>query len=313
MKPKIVIITGPTASGKTELSLNLARWEEGEIISADSMQIYRKMNIGTAKASPEQRQKVPHHLIDVVEPDEPFTVADFKKKADAAILSIVGRGKTPYIVGGTGLYINSLVTDWQYSHTPPNVKVRRQLEEEAEKKGGQALFDLLLEVDEVSARKTHPNNVKRVIRALEVYYTTGRKKSDLDQASSGFSDQYDVVMIGLTTDRSLLYERIEKRVDQMMEEGLYEEVEQLIQQGFSPALISMQGLGYKEMAGVVNREYPLEEGVRLLKRNTRRFAKRQLTWFRRYDFIHWIDIMDGDKEKRAREIVKKHLKDESNE
>jgi tRNA dimethylallyltransferase len=290
MKTKILIVTGPTASGKTDLAIRIAEKNNGEIISADSMQIYRHMNVGTAKPSWPEMKKIEHHLIDVIDPDQPFSVADFRNKSEEIIQKIRDRGKLPIIAGGTGLYINSLVKPWTFSNTPPSDEQRRELQKTFKEKGGGYLYSMLESVDPESAEAIHPNNIKRVMRALEVYMVSGVKKSIQDEESQKNEIPYEPVMIGLNMDRELLYDRIDKRVDIMLEQGLVAEVRRLIEMGYSKDLVSMQGLGYKEIVKYLSGEWTYEHSVYILKRDTRRFAKRQLTWFKRYDEIKWFYI-----------------------
>lgn len=290
MKKKILIITGPTASGKTAVGIRLAQLLNGEIISADSMQVYKYMDIGTAKASSQERSLVKHHMIDEVSPEYPFTAAEFRERCGKYIDEIISRGKLPIVVGGTGLYINSLIKPWDFSGTPPAEDVRAELDELCREKGGEYLYNKLKEADPESAEKIHPNNIKRIMRALEVFMVTGKAKSESDRASMERETEYEPVLIGLNLDRELLYQRINLRIDKMLEEGLLEEVKHLLEMGYSKNLTSMQGLGYKEIVRYLEGEYTLAYAVEILKRDTRRFAKRQLTWFRRYEDIQWYFI-----------------------
>lgn len=291
MKDKIVVLVGATATGKSEIAVNLAKKLNGEIISADSMQIYEGMDIGTAKITLEESQGIPHYLIDEIKPDEQFSVAMFKDRCFAIIKDIFNRGKLPLIVGGTGLYINSVVQPWNFSRSEPDFELRKQLEEKSLSPGGKEhLYDQLVEIDLESAKKIHPNNVKRVIRALEVYHLTGKSKSYWDKKSMDDELKYNPVMIGLDMERNILYERIEQRIDRMIESGLVDEVETLLNEGYDESLISMQGLGYKEIIRYIKGVYTLEEAVEILKRDTRHFAKRQLTWFRRDERIKWFSV-----------------------
>jgi tRNA dimethylallyltransferase len=288
----MIIITGPTASGKTGLSVALAKKYNGEIISADSMQVYRHMDIGTAKPTLEERQGIIHHLMDVVDPWETFTVAQFQTLATQAIEDSIRRGKTPILVGGTGLYINALVRGWSFSNTPPSDEVRQEIRLFYEKEGKDALHQALEQVDPVSAGNIHPNNVKRVMRALEVHRASGIPKSTMDEASLRADIPYDYTLIGLTMDRKRLYHRIDERVDIMMERGLVEEVKKLTTMGADRTWQSMQGLGYKEILAHLDGECTLDEAVTLLKRDTRHYAKRQWTWFRRLEETRWVDLDD---------------------
>ncbi len=290
MKNKLIVLVGPTASGKTDMGVRLAKKINGEIISADSMQIYRYMKIGTAKPSLEEMGGVPHYMIDNIEPDEEFSVAGFRELSEKYIEDILLRNKRPMVVGGTGLYVNSLTKPWNFSKTEPNEGLRKELETLAEEKGAYFLHDCLKEVDPISAESIHPNNVKRVIRALEVYKTSGKTKSQLDQESMENELKYEPILLGLSMERSTLYARIELRIDKMIEAGLIEEVKSLLDMGYSEDLVSMQGLGYKEIVKYLKGQYTLEEATEILKRDTRHFAKRQLTWFRRDERIKWFKI-----------------------
>ncbi|MDF2816049.1 MAG: tRNA delta(2)-isopentenylpyrophosphate transferase [Paenibacillus sp.] len=290
-KPKLLVLIGPTAVGKTRLSLEIAQRFNCEIISGDSMQVYRRMDIGTAKASLAERQIVPHHMIDIHEPQYPFSVAEFQERARSLIKDIHERGRLPFIVGGTGLYVESVCNDFQFSESGSDDAYRERLRLFAAEHGDAALHDQLMEVDPQSAERIHPNDQRRIIRALEVVHLTGITVSEQLAAQSGQSP-YDVCMIGLTMDRAKLYKRIELRIDEMVEAGLLEEVRQLLLEGCERSQVSMHGLGYRELISYLDGEYSLDEAIHLLKRNTRRFAKRQLSWFRRMKGIHWIDVTE---------------------
>ncbi len=293
IKPPLYILTGPTASGKTAVSIACAKAMDGEIISADAFQIYRGLDIGSAKPTNSEKQGIAHHLIDVADPkDATFSVTRFRELAFDAALDITARGKAPLVTGGAGLYINALTYPLAFSPAAPNEALRARLSEmELVKKG--SAHDLLREKDPTTAQRLHPNDVKRVIRALEIMEATGKPASEL---SPGFTKRDDdalpfrPVMAGLTMPRELLYERIEKRVDVMFSAGLVEEVRGLLQAGVNANLPAMQGLGYKETAAFLAGRCTLEEAVDAIKRETRRFAKRQLTWFRREERICWFDI-----------------------
>jgi tRNA dimethylallyltransferase len=288
-KPKLLVLIGPTAIGKTRLSLELAKRFRCEIISGDSMQVYRGMDIGTAKISPEDMQGIPHHMIDIADPDESSTAADFQERAAALISDIGGRGRLPFIVGGTGLYIESLCYGYRFSEGGSDEAFRKEQELFLGTHGEIALHDRLKAVDAASAERLHPNDYRRVIRALEVAHLTGKSLSE-HLAGQKRESPYDLCIVGLTMDRALLYKRIEERIDIMMQEGLVAEVQSLLHKGYSPGLVSMQGLGYKEIVKYLRGLSTLEESVRLLKRNTRRFAKRQLSWFRHMKDIQWVDV-----------------------
>jgi len=288
---RLLVIIGPTAVGKTALSVELALRLHGEIISGDSMQVYKKLDIGTAKIKPSETRGVPHHLIDIKEPDETFSVAEFQQLARAKISEINQRGKLPLLVGGTGLYVQAVLDEYEFEPQQEISSLRRELQETAAAKGIEYLLAKLREVDPQSAARLHPNDAKRIIRALEYYHTTGKPISDKKPAVSPHGPQrYDAILIGLTMERELLYRRIEERVDQMMAEGFLAEVQGLLDQGYSPHLQSLQGLGYKQLVSYLQGELNLEEAVELIKRDTRRFAKRQLTWFRRDPRITWYHV-----------------------
>ncbi len=290
MREPLVAIVGPTAVGKTRLSLELAQDLEGEIISADSMQVYQGMDIGTAKASLEEQQLIPHHLIDIIEPDEEFSVADFQRQVDKLIPEIHQRGRLPMLVGGTGLYVKAVISGFIFPDMETNWDLRNRLTEEAEEYGTQYVHDKLREVDSVLADKLHPNDLRRVIRGIEVYQQTGKTSTYFKEEAKRRPPRYQAVKIGLRRERENLYQRINQRVDKMIEEGLVKEVKELYKEGYDRDLISMQGLGYKEIIGYLEDEYDLKEAIRLIKRDTRHFAKRQFTWFKRDDSIHWFDV-----------------------
>lgn len=290
-RAKLLVLVGPTAVGKTKLSLELAQTCNCEIISGDSMQVYRGMDIGTAKATAEERALVPHHLIDIHEPDYPFSVAEFQERAIGLIGEISGRGKLPFIVGGTGLYVESVCYGYQFAETGNDDAFREEQRAFALEHGDEALHRKLQEVDPETAQRLHPNDQRRVIRALEMFHTTGMRMSE-QLAAQKKQSPYELCIVGLTMDRGLLYKRIEQRIDDMLEQGLVGEVKQLLDRGYGTNLISMQGLGYKEIAAYLLGTYSLEEAVELLKRDTRRFAKRQLSWFRHMKEIQWVDVTD---------------------
>lgn len=292
-KLKVPVILGPTASGKTEISIQVAKKLNGEIISADSMQIYRKMNVGTAKITTEEAQGIPHHLIDCIDPDEEFSVAVYKKLALTKIKDIFLRGKHPLIVGGSGLYINGLTLPWEFDNKYRNEEIRQQLEEEACNFGKEELYNRLRKVDPETAAIVHPNNIKRVIRALEIFEATGISKSELDKKAAFQDLPYDYRLFGLDWQRESLYNRINSRVDLMVLKGLVEETKLLIEQGYSWDLIALKAIGYKELRPFIEGKQTLEEAVLTLKRDTRHFAKRQKTWFRKDKRIQWL-IMNED-------------------
>ena len=300
-KKKLFILTGPTAVGKTSLSIHLAKKLNGEIISADSMQVYHYMNIGSAKIMPEEMEGVPHHLVDVLDPKEAFDVYTFQQLAKKALCEIYAKGKVPIIVGGTGFYIQALLYDIDFTASTEEEEgqLRKELEELGRTKGSEYLYERLRSLDEESANQIHPNNMKRVIRAIEYCETTGGKFSEHNKEQRQKESPYDFYYFVLNDERSVLYERIEKRVDIMMEQGLVEEVRSLKEMGLTREYVSMQGLGYKEILDYLDGKISLEEAVYLIKRDTRHFAKRQLTWFRREKDVIWVekDKFNRDEEK----------------
>lgn len=312
----VIVITGPTCVGKTATALKLAALIDAEIISADSRQVYRGMDIGTAKVSKEERERVPHHLIDVADPDEPFSVADFVKLAETAIKDIESRGKIPLIVGGTGLYIRVLTEGYAIPFVPPDNEIRKQLAKEAQVFSCQSLYKELLIVDPQAASKLHPNDFRRVSRALEVYRTTGVPISQFQQQTrisyrhnnNGEGQNNDVFKFALTIERDGLYEKINNRVDDQIKIGLLEEVRGLLAKGFSPSLRAFQTFGYQELIAYLEGRYSLEEGIELIKRNTRRFAKRQWTWFRREPNVKWIEVTDKTPSIEIAETIFKQYK-----
>lgn len=285
----LIVLTGPTAVGKTNLSIRLAKETGGEIISADSMQVYRHMNIGSAKIRPEQMQSVPHHLIDVLDPWEDFNVVTFQKLCKDAINGIYERGRLPILTGGTGFYIQAALYNIDFTENEENQVYRKELEETAANLGPGVLHEMLRKVDPDSAESIHANNIKRVIRALEFYRGTGKRISEHNTAEREKQAAYRFCYFVLTQNRETLYKRIDSRVDAMISEGLVEEVNALKKQGLQRGHVSMQGLGYKEILAYLDGEISLEEAVYRIKRDTRHFAKRQLTWFRREKDVIWID------------------------
>lgn len=293
-KQPLVIIAGPTASGKTALSVALAKRIGGEIISADSMQVYRHMDIGSAKVTKEEAEGIPHHLIDILEPWEEFNVVVFKGLAKRAMEEIRERGHIPIVAGGTGFYIQALLNDIDFTENDGDSAFRRELEALAETRGAEYLHTRLREVDPVSAGAIHPNNVKRVIRALEFYEKTGQRISDHNASERKKTSPYNFSCYVLTMDRSRLYGRIDRRVELMMQAGLTAEVEKLRQMGCTRDMVSMQGLGYKEILDALAGICTMEEAVYKVKRDTRHFAKRQLTWFKREPYVTWVNQDDFD-------------------
>ncbi|PAQ15971.1 tRNA (adenosine(37)-N6)-dimethylallyltransferase MiaA [Bacillaceae bacterium SAOS 7] len=297
-REKLIVLIGPTAVGKTALSIELAHRFNGEIISGDSMQIYRGMDIGTAKINEAEMEGIPHHLLNIKDPDESFSTAEFQTIVREKITDISSKGKLSMIVGGTGLYIQSVIYDYHFSDRGKDEQFRLDLEKEVDSRGKQALYEELVSVDPEAASHIHPNNVRRVIRALEIYRTTGKKMSEY-QAEQQPNLLYDTVIIGLTMDRALLYERINDRIDQMMDEGLLEEVKGLWDKGIREGQ-AVQAIGYKELFSYFRNEVTLEEAVEQLKQNSRRYAKRQLTWFRNKMNVHWFDL--SEEESRSKKI-----------
>ncbi|HUU53335.1 MAG TPA: tRNA (adenosine(37)-N6)-dimethylallyltransferase MiaA [Armatimonadota bacterium] len=290
MERRLLAIVGPTATGKSEAGMLLAEALAGEIVSADSMQVYRGMDIGTAKPTLEQRARVPHHLIDIIDPDEPFSVADYQARADAALADIWERDRQPILVGGSGLYVRAVLEEMDFAAVPPDPEFRRRLLAEAKSKGTRALHEWLAEVDPAAAARIHPNDQKRIIRALEVAEGGAASASRSGKVDRQRRPRYNSTQFGLTLERERLYQRIDARVDTMIARGLVEEVKGLLARGCGEDLVSMQGLGYAQLAPYVRGKISLEEAVSRLQRDTRRFAKRQLTWFRADPGIEWRDV-----------------------
>ncbi|KEH96010.1 tRNA (adenosine(37)-N6)-dimethylallyltransferase MiaA [Clostridium massiliodielmoense] len=289
MKQDLFILAGPTAVGKTDISIKLAQKLNGEIISADSMQIYKNMDIGSAKITEAEKQGVPHHLIDFVSPFDEFSVAEFKEKSKCVIDDITSRGKLPMVVGGTGFYIDSLIFNYDFANTYKDEEYRKYLKELAYEHGKEYVHELLKNIDEKSYKKLYPNDLKRVIRALEVFKLTGKTISEFNKEQDIFDIPYNVYYFVLNMDRSKLYERINKRVDIMMEKGLIEEVKSLQNMECTPDMQSMKGIGYKEILYYLDGEVSLDEAIELIKKGSRHYAKRQLTWFRKDERVIWID------------------------
>ncbi|NJD03919.1 MAG: tRNA (adenosine(37)-N6)-dimethylallyltransferase MiaA [Ruminiclostridium sp.] len=300
MEPVIVIV-GPTASGKTSLSVELAKKINGEIISADSMQIYKYMDIGTAKPDADEMAGIRHYLIDEIYPDEEFSVAKYRKLAQRYINEIIEKGKHPVITGGTGLYINSLVYNIDFSETTIDWELREQLKKQSEENGNRYLYNQLLEMDPEAAKRIHENDIKRIIRAIEVFKHTNKPISLHRQNSRLEPPPYDYLIFGLRMERARLYERIDKRVDIMFERGLVNEVRKLKEMGYEKNFTAMQGLGYKEIFSFLRGEATLDEVKYIIKRDTRHYAKRQLTWFKRLENIRWLDM---DESTTNMEVVK---------
>lgn len=289
LKKPLIVLTGPTAVGKTKLSIALAKAVDGEIISADSMQVYKYMDIGSAKITKEEMEGVPHHLIDVLDPGEDFHVVRFQEMAKQAMEEIYAKGKIPILAGGTGFYIQAVVKDIDFSENTEKSPVREALEKLAEENGSEFLHERLREIDPPSADKIHANNVKRVIRALEYYQMTGERISDHNAREAEKESPYNTAYFVLNDVRERLYARIDSRVDEMLKQGLLEEVQKLADMGYTKDMVSMQGLGYKEILSYLDHTCTLEEAVYILKRDTRHFAKRQLTWFKREKDVIWVN------------------------
>lgn len=297
---KIIVIVGPTAIGKTALSIELAKSINAEIISGDAMQVYKGLDIGTGKITPEEMENIPHYMLNIKEPDESFSVAEYKAYVQSYIEQISNLGKIPIIVGGSGLYIQAILYDYSFDQNKRNEEITKQLEEQLDKYGIGTLYDRLKQVDPRQAESIHPNNYRRVIRALEIYEATGKTMSEIhdEQKKSALYNHY---IIGLEMDRKRLYDRINDRVDKMLKDGLIEEVRTLYEQGFEYTQ-AMKAIGYKELIPYLKGETDLESAVELLKRNTRRYAKRQFTWFKNKLDVHWYDI-DHNRSKTYEQII----------
>ena len=300
---KIIAVAGPTAVGKTKYAIETAKTFNGEIVSCDSMQLYKYMNIGSAKPTDEEQAEVKHWLVDEIDPKEPFSVARYSEMAKAAIEDIFSRGKTPVIEGGTGLYLNSILYEMDFSGASVDMELRSTLENEAELFGPEYIYNKLKDTDPEAAERIHPNNVKKVIRALEGAIS-GNSIADFKNCNEKCKN-YDAILIGLTRNRPELYDRINRRVDIMVEQGLFDEVEQLLEMGLGEDDISMKGIGYKEIIGFFDGLYSQEEAIDLIKKNSRHLAKRQLTWFRRYEDMKWFNLSEYAKDEEAvGEIIK---------
>lgn len=286
-KPKVIIICGPTASGKTALSIELAKILDTEIVSCDSMQIYKEMNIGTAKPDEKEKQGIKHYMMDIINPDERYSVADYKNQAKDAIKKIIEKGKTPIVVGGTGLYIDSLIYEIEFLELETDLDYRKKLEDIAEKEGLLKLYEQAKKIDEEATKKISQNDKKRILRILEIYHQTGKTKTELDILSRK-ETEYDYKVFAIEMDRQTLYDRINKRVDIMIQKGLIEEVKQIYQK-YKEFPTAMQALGYKEVVEYLKEEIDKEEMIEKIKRESRRYAKRQLTWFRKNKQTIWID------------------------
>jgi len=306
MKPLVIIIAGPTATGKTALAVELAQNLNGEVISADSMQIYQQMSIGSAKPSTEEMQGITHHMMDFVSPFSPYTVAQYKEEAEHCIDEILSRKKQPIVAGGTGLYVHSLIYNVDFSQAQADKECRKELENILFTQGNEKLYEMLLQADPVTAQRLHINDTKRVMRALEIFQQTGQAMSEQENNWQQPNEKYRFCLIGLTLERSILYERINARVDRMFEQGLAEEVENLKKQGLNSKHQSMQGIGYKEILDALEGQYSLDEAKEKIKQGSRRYAKRQMTWFKKEQGINWLDITNkntDDITKEAQEII----------
>ena len=290
-KNKVIVICGPTASGKTALSIELAKQIHGEIVSCDSMQIYQDMNIGTAKPTPEEMQGIQHYLIGYVSPEQRYSVADYKADAKKAIKEIIKKGKMPIVVGGTGLYLDSLIYEIEYQDIQLDEEYRKKLEEEVEEKGLEALYERAKQIDAIAIEKISPNDKKRILRILEIYHATGRTKTEQEIESRKKEVEYDYKVYALDWDRQTLYDRINKRVDMMIEQGLIEEVKQILDK-YDTFPTAMQGLGYKEVVDYLKGDLTKEEMIEKIKMESRRYAKRQLTWFRKNKQTIWLNAAD---------------------
>lgn len=308
LKKPLIILTGPTSVGKTALSIALAKAINGEIISADSMQVYKYMDIGTAKITPKEMSGVPHYLVNEFEPDEEFNVVKFQQLSKKYIEQIYAQNKIPILVGGTGFYIQAVLNDIDFTENEADNTYRLELEQLLEKQGGDYLYEMLIKVDPESAKAIHPNNSKRIIRALEFAKQTGDKISEHNKEQRSKESPYNFCYFVLNKDRDKLYETINRRVDIMLENGLLQEIKMLATKGYTRDLVSMQGLGYKEILAFFDGECSQEEAVEILKRDTRHFAKRQLTWFKREKVVTWINKEDFTTEKELLERLLADLK-----
>lgn len=303
MPPKILVIVGPTASGKTRMAVELAQRHNGEVISADSMQIYRTMDIGTAKPTQEEMGGIPHHMIDVADPEEDFSVARYVEMAARCVDDVLARGKLPIVAGGTGLYIDSLLSGRTFAPFSPDSALRGELEQEMADKGGAAMLEELAKVDPEAAQRLHPNDHKRIIRALEVYRSTGKTITQHNRETQAIPPRYDALTIGLAfQDRQAMWRRIDQRVDEMVAAGLEDEVRRLLTSGISPKCTAMQAIGYKEFTQALSGEMTWKEAAEVVKLRSRQYAKRQLTWFGRNPntrWVRWDDPPDFEQGRRA--------------
>lgn len=310
MPPKILVIVGPTASGKTRMAVELAQRHNGEVISADSMQIYRTMDIGTAKPTKEEMGGVPHHMIDVADPEEDFSVARYVEMAARCVDDVLARGKLPIVAGGTGLYIDSLLSGRTFASFSPDSALRGELERELEEKGGQAMLEALAQVDPEAAQRLHPNDHKRIIRALEVYRSTGKTITQHNRETQAIPPRYDALTIGLAfQDRQAMWRRIDQRVDEMVAAGLEDEVRRLLTSGISPKCTAMQAIGYKEFTQALSGEMTWQEAADVVKLRSRQYAKRQLTWFGRNPNTRWVRWDDPPEFEQGRRASTEYMEE----
>ena len=310
MPPKILVIVGPTASGKTRMAVELAQRHNGEVISADSMQIYRTMDIGTAKPTKEEMGGIPHHMIDVADPEEDFSVARYVEMAARCVDDVLERGKLPIVAGGTGLYIDSLLSGRTFASFSPDSALRGELERELAEKGGQAMLEALAQVDPEAAQRLHPNDHKRIIRALEVYRSTGKTITQHNRETQAIPPRYDALTIGLAfQDRQAMWRRIDQRVDEMVAAGLEDEVRRLLTSGISPKCTAMQAIGYKEFTQALSGEMTWQEAADVVKLRSRQYAKRQLTWFGRNPNTRWVRWDDPPEFEQGRRASTEYMEE----
>lgn len=310
MPPKILVIVGPTASGKTRMAVELAQRHNGEVISADSMQIYRTMDIGTAKPTQEEMGGIPHHMIDVADPEEDFSVARYVEMAAQCVDDVLARGKLPIVAGGTGLYIDSLLSGRTFAPFSPDSALRGELERELAEKGGQAMLEALSQVDPEAAQRLHPNDHKRIVRALEVYRSTGKTITQHNRETQAIPPRYDALTIGLAfQDRQAMWRRIDQRVDEMVAAGLEDEVRRLLTSGISPKCTAMQAIGYKEFTQALSGEMTWQEAADVVKLRSRQYAKRQLTWFGRNPNTRWVRWDDPPEFEQGRRASTEYMEE----
>lgn len=310
MPPKILVIVGPTASGKTRMAVELAQRHNGEVISADSMQIYRTMDIGTAKPTKEEMGGIPHHMIDVADPEEDFSVARYVEMAARCVDDVLARGKLPIVAGGTGLYIDSLLSGRTFASFSPDSALRGELEQELAEKGGQAMLEALAQMDPEAAQRLHPNDHKRIIRALEVYRSTGKTITQHNRETQAIPPRYDALTIGLAfQDRQAMWRRIDQRVDEMVAAGLEDEVRRLLTSGISPKCTAMQAIGYKEFTQALSGEMTWQEAADVVKLRSRQYAKRQLTWFGRNPNTRWVRWDDPPEFEQGRRASTEYMEE----